>query len=404
MLKRITFLVIVLVFARPAYEMISPLFKEQPAVVVEEAVLPVNTASIVVEEDHRLIQDVEPGLVTSADELADAFAYYFNQWSTNFTIHYKGNTADLERMLDVAVNQALAKDTYRAGHLATREIQYEYTKSTATIRVTQSYLTTPQQEQVVDTVIKQVIAELNVAAMSDYDKVKFVNDYIVKNTVYSEQTSASAHSAYAVAYEGKGVCQGYALFAQKLLTTLGIESLYVVGEVYTGGHAWNLVEVDGEWYHLDTTWNDPIKDRGTGVGYKYFLINDTDLRKDHTWESADYPKATSKKYSYMHQMQDSYELGDYIYYSNVVDNNTLYRYSLVNNQSERLADTRALYIVGNDEWLYFSNYSNGAYLSRVRLDGSDLEVIYKAEVRNLMIDQQYIYFATETDHKKIALQ
>ena len=66
----------------------------------------------------------------------------------------------------------------------------------------------------------------------------------------------------AVLKEHKGVCQGYALLALKMLRELGIETLYVVGEVNTGPHAWNLVKVDGEWYHLDTTWNDPVPDRG----------------------------------------------------------------------------------------------------------------------------------------------
>lgn len=405
MFKRVVFLVLVIILAKPVYETVSPLLKESAEVVVEVAETPmqVKTTTLELEEESAATKSESPGTVKSVEQLADAFAYYFSSFSTSFTIQYVGDTADLEKMLEAAVDDALARDTYIAGHLATREMQYEYTKRTATIHVTQSYLTTPQQEQEVEAVVKQVIADLDPSNMTDYEKVKFVNDYIVQQTVYSEQTTASPHSAYAVAYEAKGVCQGYALFAQKLLTTLGVESLYITGEVYTGGHAWNLVKVDGEWNHLDTTWNDPVPDRGTGVGYGYFLLNDSDMKEDHTWQSTDYPQAVSTKYRYLHQMQDAYEKDGYIYFSNNEDNNRLYRIDEATMKSERLGDVRALYIVGVGEWLYFSNYSNGAHLSRIKLDGSDIEVLYKEEVSNLLIEEGYIFFKTEEGNKKIPL-
>ena len=225
----------------------------------------------------------------------------------------------------------------------------------------------------------------------------------MKNTVYSEDSVASSHSAYAVAYEGKGVCQGYALFAQKLMQALGLESMYVVGEVYTGGHAWNLVKVDGEWYHVDMTWNDPVPDRGNGVRYDYFLLNDTDMREDHAWQEVDYPKAVSTKYRFMHVVQDSYEQGDYMYFSNIEDHNKLYKLHKMTGETQRVADVRALFIVGQGDWLYFSNYSNGAYLAKIRLDGTEQTTLYEEEVKNLFIEEDMLYFTTADGLKKTEL-
>lgn len=413
MLKRITFLVILVVFAKPVYDEVSEfldVYVPTENVTVETAEpikaermseqQPIETAN----QTEQIALAAKPEKVESAEQLADAFFYHFSRLDTEFTIEYRGSTAEIERLLTDATEEAAQRDTYIAGHLSNREMEYEYSKTKATIRVTQSYLTNPQQEQMVEGITASIVSTLRPEEMTDFEKVKFVNDYIVKNTEYSEESVASSHSAYAVAHEGKGVCQGYALFAQKLLQALGMESMYVVGEVYTGGHAWNLVKVEGEWYHLDTTWNDPVPDRGTGVRYDYFLLNDRDMRVDHSWEATDYPKAESSTYSYMHAVQDSYEHGEYIYFSNSEDENKLYKLNKATGKMAQVADIRALYIVGAGDWLYFSNYSKGAYLSKIRLDGTELTTLFKEEVQDLFIEGDYVYFTAESGAKKVALE
>ncbi|WP_413364282.1 DUF5050 domain-containing protein [Lysinibacillus sp. 3P01SB] len=413
MLKRITFLVILVVFAKPVYDEVSEfldVYVPTENVTVETAEpikaermseqQPIETAN----QTEQIALAAKPEKVESAEQLADAFFYHFSRLDTEFTIEYRGSTAEIERLLTDATEEAAQRDTYIAGHLSNREMEYEYSKTKATIRVTQSYLTNPQQEQMVEGITASIVSTMRPEEMTDFEKVKFVNDYIVKNTEYSEESVASSHSAYAVAHEGKGVCQGYALFAQKLLQALGMESMYVVGEVYTGGHAWNLVKVEGEWYHLDTTWNDPVPDRGTGVRYDYFLLNDRDMRVDHSWEATDYPKAESSTYSYMHAVQDSYEHGEYIYFSNSEDENKLYKLNKATGKMAQVADIRALYIVGAGDWLYFSNYSKGAYLSKIRLDGTELTTLFKEEVQDLFIEGDYVYFTAESGAKKVALE
>lgn len=413
MLKRITFLVILVVFAKPVYDEVSEfldIYVPTENVTVETAEpikaeriseqQPIETAN----QTEQIALAAKPEKVESAEQLADAFFYHFSRLDTEFTIEYRGSTAEIERLLTDATEEAAQRDTYIAGHLSNREMEYEYSKTKATIRVTQSYLTNPQQEQMVEGITASIVSTMRPEEMTDFEKVKFVNDYIVKNTEYSEESVASSHSAYAVAHEGKGVCQGYALFAQKLLQALGMESMYVVGEVYTGGHAWNLVKVEGEWYHLDTTWNDPVPDRGTGVRYDYFLLNDRDMRVDHSWEATAYPKAESSTYSYMHAVQDSYEHGEYIYFSNSEDENKLYKLNKTTGKMAQVADIRALYIVGAGDWLYFSNYSKGAYLSKIRLDGTELTTLFKEEVQDLFIEGDYVYFTAESGAKKVALE
>ena len=124
---------------------------------------------------------------------------------------------------------------------------------------------------------------------------KFVTDYIVKNTKYNSDSAANAHTPYAILLTGEGVCEGYALAAYLILKEIGMDVQYVVGDA-GGPHAWNMVKVDGHWYHLDTTWNDPIPDQGSKVRYDYFLVSDKTLLKDHEWDSDLYPTSAEDDY------------------------------------------------------------------------------------------------------------
>lgn len=417
MLKRITFLVIAIVLAKPIYDFGSQWlgeaqqFLKNNEVTIQDAtsdvLSTVNSAKdniVSTAADTLVTMDVDlPDSVQTLEELEDSFYYYLSRWETNFEIHYVGSTSDIENLIQTAVSQAASRDHYILGHLADRKIEYEYSSFDAKIRVNQTYLTNLAQEQIVNEKVAGILANVSPDEMTDFQKVKFVNDYIVKSTAYSTETTASAHSAYAVLQEHKGVCQGYALLALKMLQGLGVETQYVVGEVYTGGHAWNLVKVDGKWYHLDTTWNDPTPDRQNVVRYEYFLIDDAKIGLDHTWIQADYPEASNSNFDFMAQIDHAYEQDGLIYYSNVDDNNILYRMDVSTGDSTRLTDSRAQFIVGFGDWLYFSNYSNGAYLSKIRTDGTDESILYHDEVNNLFVEDGYLYFSTDDGLKKMEL-
>lgn len=412
MLKRLVIIVVILVFIKPLYDLGTEIYndikllldspKEQVIDVFNENI---QTATIQKNTGVPLNQEAKlPKAVKNIEDLTEAFYYYFSNWQTDFKIYYVGSTSDLENMIKTAAERAANQNEYIKGHLSNREVRYEYTKMKAQITVHQQYLTNKSQEQFVDKKVAEILSKVEHKKMNDFQKVKFVNDYIVKNTVYGTDTiSASPHSAYAVLKEGKGVCQGYALLALKMLQNLGVETKYVVGKVNTGGHAWNLVKVNGEWYHLDTTWNDPVPDRPNVVSYKYFLVNDSTIRMDHIWNQNDYPKATSTKYAFMGKIDHAYELNGYIYYSNVEDNHRLYRLNLQTGESTRISKNRAQFIVGYGDWLYYSNYSKGAYLTKIKTDGTQESVIYQDQVKDLFIDNGFLFFTTPSGKKKIEL-
>lgn len=118
---------------------------------------------------------------------------------------------------------------------------------------------------------------------SDYDKILYVHDYIIENTVYDTEAYKSndtwvAGTAYSCIVNGKAVCSGYAGAFKYLMNRIGIESGICTGS----NHAWNYVSVDGEYYWIDLTWDDNEK---TKPEHTYFLVNDDILLRTRTFDT-----------------------------------------------------------------------------------------------------------------------
>ena len=119
---------------------------------------------------------------------------------------------------------------------------------------------------------------------TDYDKVKGVYEYVIEHTRYD--LAASEPDLCSVLLEGKGVCEGYAKSTQYLLQQLGVQTLYVYGQARGGAHAWNVVKIAGSFYHLDTTWGDPIREDGRQkLIYDYFCVTSKEISIDHTLDT-----------------------------------------------------------------------------------------------------------------------
>ena len=143
---------------------------------------------------------------------------------------------------------------------------------------------------------EELLPQIVTAQMSEYEMVKAIHDYIVNNTQYDYDRFLNgtvpevSHSPLGVFEYGVAVCQGYAYAFELLCDLSGIECEFVSGVAGGGGHAWNQVKVDGKWYNIDVTWDDPIY-YFNGVltpylSYDYFLVSDAVLYQDHVTEDA----------------------------------------------------------------------------------------------------------------------
>ena len=104
--------------------------------------------------------------------------------------------------------------------------------------------------------------------MSDFEKVMTVHDYIVLNYEYDLAEQVNDTSMMVTKC---GMCEGYSSVFKLIMDKLGIECSYTSSDKM--GHAWNLVKIDGEWYHIDVTWDDPTYNRFARADHQYALLS-----------------------------------------------------------------------------------------------------------------------------------
>ena len=135
-----------------------------------------------------------------------------------------------------------------------------------------------EQIEEIDKVIDKELNTLNLDEMSDSEKIKWAHDYLANKNSYDKEGAQTGKgdgfSAYGAIVKDKAVCQGYAEAMSLFLDRFNIPNILVSSNT----HVWNLVYINGEWKHLDVTWDDPIViNGGSVVLYDYYLINNATL-------------------------------------------------------------------------------------------------------------------------------
>ncbi len=157
----------------------------------------------------------------------------------------------------------------------------------------------------VKTAVDKVLKGIN-SSMTAFDRELYIHNYLVNNCKYDTSYKAeNAHNMYGALVNGVAVCEGYAYAFQYLAREAGIQSIVVKGELDNGSstesHAWNMVELDGKYYHIDVTSDDPVmKDGAQVLEFTYFNLSDSQVKTDHTIKDNNHsiPSATATKYNY----------------------------------------------------------------------------------------------------------
>lgn len=122
---------------------------------------------------------------------------------------------------------------------------------------------------------------------SDAERVRLFHDWIINRTVYTLKGESYISETDGPILYGKALCEGYSRAFSYLCQSVGIECVCISGTADGGGHMWNMVKVDGKWYHIDVTWDDPLTSTGEQVlRSNYFLLSDAQMLKDHKISNA----------------------------------------------------------------------------------------------------------------------
>lgn len=166
--------------------------------------------------------------------------------------------------------------------------------------------------------VRNLIPRIISSNMTDYEKELAIHDYIVCNCEYGYEDYSNdyAYRAYGALIQGKAVCNGYAEAMALLLNCVGIENEIMTGWANGELHAWNRVKLDGKWYQVDSTWDDPIPDRGYFAGHQFFNVTDDIMDDTHEWTTSDYDACDDMTYNYF---EVNNLIGDYQAFKNKVD-------------------------------------------------------------------------------------
>lgn len=149
----------------------------------------------------------------------------------------------------------------------------------------------------IDTIWKTIVTK----DMETQDIIYAFHDYIIDKTKYDENyekelkmgitPTHQASKANGPLFEGYAICSGYTDAMAILLDRLNVKNFKVASDT----HVWNVVNLDGEWKHIDLTWDDPLSQEDRNINYlehKFYLIDTSTLEKydikDHTFNKSIY--------------------------------------------------------------------------------------------------------------------
>jgi len=224
--------------------------------------------------------------------------------------------------------------------------------------------------------IAHALATVN-DSMTNVEKALVLHDYLVREVDYdlgyfTDTIAMDSYRLEGVFIKRIAVCQGYALAYSRLLSELGIESYVVSSDEMN--HAWNLINLDGNWFHVDCTWDDPTNEyevdfcRGGFVDHTYFLRSDSEfLGLDHSGWVIQMSGETTPEAS----VENSYE--GYLFRGDVGCINTL-----------------------NGYYYALSSYYGSNILIRSKMDGTErTEYILPRTYDYLFAYGDYLYASTE---------
>lgn len=248
-------------------------------------------------------------------------------------------------------------------------------------------------------------------SMSDLEKLMVIHDRLVFGCEYDE--SLTRHAARDLLVDGIAVCQGYACAFYALADRVGIKSGFVTsGEM---NHIWNVFCIDGEWYHADATWDDPLPDMYSRINHKYFLKSNQAMLQTHT----DFPliEGASAKYDdafwnpvrspiiplggvYFYILQEGKDVFLRRYSTNSGDTRTLYRFEKPWNAGPGYIWNTVFSGLGyHDGRLYFNTadavYSTDLYGRTLRAEPVSLSQEERAakNLYGLFVWNDYLYTA-----------
>lgn len=152
--------------------------------------------------------------------------------------------------------------------------------------------------------IRKIMASYSVLESSEYEKVVALHDCLAKNIKYEYGShSETSHSVLGGLLKRKTVCEGFAKAFKLLCDEAKVNCIVVSGKATPAGkasenHAWNIVKLGGNCYHVDVTWDSCAYEKTEQVSHSHLNITDSDAAQDHQWDRNLLPQCDMNTFNY----------------------------------------------------------------------------------------------------------
>ena len=203
----------------------------------------------------------------------------------------KVNIKDLNLGKDLVLSTLADLNARVEGGEAISKLSCYYSRDTGLAVAIGLEYCTAQDVAAMQVKLDQLVDQANTLCQTDLEKVFYAHEWLVQNIAYDREHLSDDvqddHNLRGALLEGTAVCDGYAKTYALTLRKLGITGVLVTSKDI--GHAWNMVELDGNWYQVDCTWDDPV-DGSDQLGYcmhKHLLCTTEEMNTNHNDDGDD---------------------------------------------------------------------------------------------------------------------
>ena len=199
---------------------------------------------------------------------------------------------------------------------------YYYSSSTNLVtKIVITYTSNAREEQQkLDAAINELNSRVDISGMTDEEIVLAYHEYLTSTVAYAYAAylqgslgGAHEYDMYGALVNHSSVCQGYAESMFYLLKKAGLSC--AIASSQNINHAWNIVKVNGKWYHVDATWDDPVWDMPGRSNHDYFLVSFDTMNKNtlvnHTKDRTDMVVSAQWGDIYTSAIDTTYESGKF---------------------------------------------------------------------------------------------
>lgn len=202
------------------------------------------------------------------------------------------------------VNQTVVKMTGKIGHWILLP-EYLYANREITTIIND-----------IHRIVNRVAVKANTMRTNEFRLEKYLHDTLIKSVAYDYDAliKTDCYDAYSIVgafLENKAVCEGIAKSFKLLCNEFGIKCIVVLGKANKEGdfsgddyHAWNIVKVDNESYHVDVTWDNLYDTDIQHISYDYFNLTTRDILLDHKPFESRLPMCNSTRLNYFYNTKN----------------------------------------------------------------------------------------------------